>query len=309
LTGSSGHLPERDWVGYGRHIPRARWPNDALVVVNIVVNYEEGGELALLDDGVNDSWGESPGVIAPDIRDLGTESDMEYGSRVGVWRLCRLFDAFGVDVTFSACGRALERNPAICAWLQERTHDVQGHGYRWYGPDAPSAGGHDREAERREIADCVNVVEKLVGQRIRGWNVRSLPTVHTRELLVEHGGFLYDSDAVNDELPYFTAVGTTRFLVVPYTKVHNDARYFIPPTYASPKHFFESLKLGLDYLVDEAEHGHGERMMSVGLHPRWSGHPNRAAAVRNFIEYALEKDGVAFMRRIDIAEHWLRVHA
>jgi peptidoglycan/xylan/chitin deacetylase (PgdA/CDA1 family) len=127
LTGNSGHLPARDWVGYGRHVPRARWPNDAHVVVNIVVNYEEGAELALLDDGVNDSWGESPGVIAPDVRDLGTESDMEYGSRVGVWRLCRIFDDFGVDVTFSACGRALERNPAICAWLQERTHDVQGH--------------------------------------------------------------------------------------------------------------------------------------------------------------------------------------
>jgi hypothetical protein len=134
--------------------------------------------------------------------------------------------------------------------------------------------------------------------------VRSFPTVHTRELLAEDGGFLYDSDANNDELPYYVTTLGRPFLVVPYTKVHNDVRYLIPPTYASPRHFFESLKLTLDYLLEEARGGLGGRLMSVGVHSRWSGQPGRASALRDFIEYALGCEDVAFMRRIDVAEFW-----
>ena len=134
--------------------------------------------------------------------------------------------------------------------------------------------------------------------------VRSFPTVHTRELLVEHGGFRYDSDACNDELPYYVNTLGTPFLVVPYTKVHNDVRYMISPTYASPRHFFESLRLSLDYMLDEAVHGYGARLMSVGVHSRWSGQPGRASALRDFIGYALACEGVGFMRRADVAEFW-----
>jgi hypothetical protein len=134
--------------------------------------------------------------------------------------------------------------------------------------------------------------------------VRSFPTVHTRELLVEHGGFRYDSDAYNDEIPYYADALGKPFLVVPYTKVHNDVRYLIAPTYATPRHFAENLRLTLDYLLDEARSSGSARLMTVGLHARWSGQPGRATAVRDFIEYALAQDGVRFMRRIDVAEFW-----
>jgi peptidoglycan/xylan/chitin deacetylase (PgdA/CDA1 family) len=297
--------PRRDFVGYGPNPPDARWPGGTVVAINLVVNYEEGGEYALGDDGVNDTWGEYSFQYGPEVRDLGTESHMEYGSRVGVWRLCRLADRYGIDVTFNACARALERNPPLCEWLRARNHDVLGHGYRWYGPDVAAGGTLGREQEREEIHRAVESVQRTTGQRIRGWMVRSFPTVHTRDLLAAEGGFLYDSDATNDELPYYVTAGGKPFLVVPYTKVYNDVRYLIAPTYAAPRHFFETLKAGLDYLLEEAAQGYGGRLLSVGVHSRWSGQAARAAALRDFIEYALGRDGVRFMRRIDVAEHWL----
>jgi peptidoglycan/xylan/chitin deacetylase (PgdA/CDA1 family) len=296
--------PERDFVGYGPQPPVFRWPGDALVAINLVINYEEGGEYSLGDDGVNDTWGEYSFQYGPEIRDLGNETHMEYGSRVGIWRLCRLLDRYGITSTFNACAKALERNPPLCAWLRDREHDVMGHGYHWYGPDAGPGTAMTREQEQEEIRLAVDAIQRTTGQRARGWMVRSFPTVHTRELLVEDGGFLYDSDSNNDELPYFVTTLGRPFLVVPYTKVHNDVRYLIAPTYASPRHFFESLRLSLDYLLEESRSGLGGRMMSVGVHSRWSGQPGRASALRDFIEYALGLQDVAFMRRIDIAEFW-----
>ncbi len=161
-----------------------------------------------------------------------------------------------------------------------------------------------REDERAEIRAAVESFERTTGQRIRGWMVRSFPTVHTRELLAEHGGFWYDSDSWNDELPYYVMALGKPFLVVPYSKVNNDNRYLMLPGYASPRHFYENLRLSLDYLLDEARRGYGGRLMSVGIHSRWSGQPGRASAVRDFIDYALECEGVSFMRRIDVAQYW-----
>ncbi|MGN6681489.1 MAG: polysaccharide deacetylase family protein, partial [Streptosporangiaceae bacterium] len=185
--------PTRDFVGYGPEPPRVVWPGGALVAINLVVNYEEGGEYALGDDGCNDTWGEYTFHYGPEIRDLGTETHMEYGSRVGIWRLCRLIERQGIPATFAACARAVERNPPLCEWLAEHDHDVLGHGYRWYGPDAGPGTTMTREEERAEIAQGVESLERTTGQRPRGWLVRSFPTVHTRVLLIEHGGFLYDS--------------------------------------------------------------------------------------------------------------------
>jgi peptidoglycan/xylan/chitin deacetylase (PgdA/CDA1 family) len=303
---SEARGPVRDFVGYGPNPPDPDWPGGIQVAVNVVVNYEEGSELSVPDDGVNDSWGEYTFHFGPEVRDLGTEMHYEYGSRAGVWRLARLFDDFGVDVTWNACALALERNPPLADWLRARNHDILGHGYRWYGPDTGQP--LDRDAERAEIVRAVASVEAAVGQRVEGWMVRSFATVNTRELLVEHGGFLYDSDTTNDELPYFVEVSGRRHLVVPYTKVLNDTRYLINPTYASPRHFFENLRLALDYLLAEARAGHGGRMMSVGVHPRWSGQPNRASAIRDFVEHVLETPGAGFMRRLDIARHWVARH-
>jgi peptidoglycan/xylan/chitin deacetylase (PgdA/CDA1 family) len=293
--------PERDFVGYGPEPPDFDWPGSARLAVNLVVNYEEGGEYSLNEDGVNDTWGEYSFQYGPDIRDIGTETHMEYGSRVGIWRLCRLIDRYQIPVTFCACALAVEKNPPLGEWLRARDHDVLAHGYQWYGPDAVAM---SRDREREEIRKAVGSLQQTTGQRVRGWMVRSFPTVHTRELLVENGGFWYDSDASNDELPYYADVAGTPFLVVPYTKVHNDVRYLIAPTYASPRHFFESLRLSLDYMLEEAQQGYGARLMSVGVHSRWSGQPGRASALRDFIEYALRQEGVRFMRRIDVAQFW-----
>jgi len=296
--------PARDFVGYGPEPPAIRWPDGALLVVNLVVNYEEGAEYSLADDGVNDTWGEYSVQYGPETRDFGTEMHFEYGSRVGIWRLCRLFDEFQVPVTFNACALALERNPPLCEWLRAREHDILGHGYRWYGPDNPVGTKMTRDDERNEIRAAVDSVQRTVGQRLRGWMVRSFPTVNTRELLVEEGGFLYDSDTTNDELPYYATVLGKPFLVVPYTKVYNDVRYLIAPTYATPRHFFETLQRGLDYLLKEARKADAGRMMSVGIHSRWSGQAARASALREFIDYGLAQQGVRFIRRLDIANHW-----
>jgi peptidoglycan/xylan/chitin deacetylase (PgdA/CDA1 family) len=163
-----------------------------------------------------------------------------------------------------------------------------------------------RDDEREEIHRAIAAVQQTTGQRVRGWMVRTFPTVHTRELLVEEGGFLYDSDSTNDELPYFVEVSGKPFLVVPYTKVTNDTRYLIAPTYATPRHFFETCKAGLDTLLREARESGSGRMMSVGIHSRWSGHPARASALREFIHYVQAQPDVRFARRLDIAEFWIR---
>ena len=298
---SAGAGPPRDFVGYGAHPPDFRWPDGSAVAVNIVVNYEEGAELNLPDgDGVNDTWGEYSTLVDPTWRDLGTETHYEYGSRVGIWRLARMFDEYAIPVSVGACAVALERNPQLCGWLRASTHEVLGHGYRW--TDDWKLG---RDEERDQMHRAIESVEKTTGQRVRGWYVRSFPSVNTRELLVEEGGFLYDSDACNDEIPYFADVYGTPFLVVPYTKVYNDNRYFIAPTYSTPDDFFENLRLGLDVFVDEARKGFGGRMMTVGVHSRWTGQANRSVALRRFIEYVLANDDACFMRRDDIARFWI----
>jgi peptidoglycan/xylan/chitin deacetylase (PgdA/CDA1 family) len=300
--------PARDFVGYGRRTPDVRWPGGASLVVNIVVNYESGGEYSLPDgDGRNDSWGEYSTQVGPEIRDLGTETHYEFGSRAGIWRLARLFDRYQVPVTIGASGRALERNPEVAEWIVEAGHDVIAHGWRWADVSEMT-----RQEERDDLHRAVASIERLTGQRPLGWYVRSFPSVHTRELVVEEGGFRYDSDASNDELPYFVDVpaagGTTAFLVVPYSKVYNDNRYLIAPTYSTPHDFFENLRAAAGFLCDEAAAGHGARMMTVGLHERWSGQAGRATAIRDFIEYVQARPDIRFMRRLDIATWWLDHH-
>ena len=291
----------RDFVGYGRYPPDPQWPTGTPVVVNLVVNYEEGAEYSLVDgDDSNDAWGEYSYQIGPTIRDLSTETHMEFGSRVGIWRLARLLDDYDIPATIDACAHAVERNPEFAAWIRERSHDVMGHGWRWT-EDSRLSRDEEQKLMRRAIAS----IEAMTGQRIRGWIVRSFPSVNTRSLLIEEGGFLYDSDASNDELPYFVEQDGEPFLVIPYSKVYNDVKFLTAPTCATPNDFFTTLKLAVDFLVDEARRGHGGRMMTVGLHARWAGQAARAAPVRDFIDYVLDKDGAAFMRREDIARHWI----
>jgi allantoinase len=285
--------PARELVGYGEHPPRIRWENDAKVAVQIVVNYEEGSEKTFaMGDGENDIFYELPFKL-DDQRDLAVESMYEYGSRAGIWRLFRVFDGAGVPVTFFAAAVALERNPAVAEKLARRGDEAAGHGYRWSNHFEMT-----RDEEREAIKRAVESIERTTGTRPLGWYCREM-SVNTRELVVEHGGFVYDSDCYNDDLPYWSVVLGKPQLIIPYGLVVNDARYLVPQGFGSPEHFFEMAKAHLDRLRSDGDDV--PRMMSVGLHPRATGNPARADALARFIEYGQSLGDVWFARRIDIA--------
>jgi peptidoglycan/xylan/chitin deacetylase (PgdA/CDA1 family) len=296
------HQP-RDFVGYGPNPPRVTWPGGVKVAINLVLNYEEGAEYSWLDDGRNDNWGEYNLPSSPPVRDLGTETHFEYGSRAGVWRLARLFDRTGIPVTVSACAVALERNPAVVDWMKARGHDLLGHGLRW-----TEFSTMDRAEEERQLHEALALYTKLTGARPPGWNSRSFPSVNTRDLIVREGGFLYTSDACNDDLPYFLDHDGSRILVVPYSKTLNDTRYLIAPGYSNPRDFAEDCRSAIDYLLAEAEET-GGRMLTIGVHARWTGQPNRASGLRDVIDHVQRTPGAAFMRREDIARHWIATQA
>ncbi|MDQ7910129.1 polysaccharide deacetylase family protein [Phytohabitans sp. ZYX-F-186] len=292
--------PVRDFVGYGRRPPVVRWPGDARVAVSIVVNYEEGSERSFDRDGVNEGLGEVPRRVDAPYRDLATESVYEYGSRAGVHRLLRLFARYDVATTFFAAAEALERNPEVCAALRDSGHEVCAHGWRW-----TEEWTLDVDAQRAAIERAVRSIEATCGQRPVGWYSRWMPSVDTRRLLVEEGGFRYDSNAYNDDLPYFVQVGDAPFLVVPYSLTFNDSRH----TYGqltSASDFFDECRRGFDYLWEEGDHT--PRMLSIGVHPRLIGQPSRTSALRDFIDHVLTKGGAWFARRRDIAETWWNQH-
>jgi len=285
--------PPRELVGYGEHPPHVRWENGAKVAVQIVVNYEEGSEKTFaMGDQVNDGMYELPFAV-DDQRDLAVESMYEYGSRAGIWRLFRIFDTAGVPITCFGAAVALERNPAVADKLKRRRDEVVGHGYRWSNHYEMN-----RDEEREAIRLAVASIEKTTGSRPLGWYCREM-SVNTRELVVEEGGFFYDSDYYGDDLPYWTTILGRRHLIVPYSLVVNDARYIMGTGYGSPEHFYETAKASLDRLRNDGDDA--GRMMSIGLHPRISGNPARSDALARFIAYGQRFDDVVFMRRIDIA--------
>ena len=295
--------PARDFIGYGRTPPFVTWPAGAKVAINLVLVYEEGSEYSWLEDGRNDNWGEYNLSASPNLRDLGTETHFEYGSRAGVWRLARLFDRYGIPVTVSACAVALQRNPEVAAWMKDRGHDLLGHGLRW--TDYP---GMSLEEERRQLQEAIGLYREVLGIHPPGWNCRSFPSVNTRDLIIEAGGFLYYSDPCNDDIPYFVKHDGGELLVVPYSKTLNDSRYLIAPGYSNPRDFAEDCRAAIDYLIEEAGEA-GGKMLTIAAHARWSGQPNRASGLREVIEHVGRSHGeAAFMRREDIARHWLANH-
>jgi peptidoglycan/xylan/chitin deacetylase (PgdA/CDA1 family) len=289
--------PARELVGYGEHPPQVRWEGDAKVAVQIVINYEEGSEKTFaMGDGENDILYELPFALEGQ-RDLAVESMYEYGTRAGIWRMLRVFDGAGIPVTFFAAAVALERNPAVAEKLARRGDEAAGHGYRWSNHFEM-----DRETEREAIRRAIESIEQTTGSRPLGWYCREM-SVNTRELVVEEGGFVYDSDSYNDDLPYWTVVKDKPHLVVPYGLVVNDARYVVPQGFGSPEHFFETAKAHLDRLRDDGDDV--RRMMSIGLHPRITGNPARSNALARFIDYAQSLGDVWFARRIDIANTFI----
>jgi peptidoglycan/xylan/chitin deacetylase (PgdA/CDA1 family) len=295
---------KRDYVGYGPNPPKVVWPNGAYVAIQIAVNYEEGSEASLsAGDGRNESvLGEIAYGMPPEYRDFCIESVYEYGSRAGNWRLMRMFDEYGLKVTYFAAAVALEENPEVGRRIREAGHECSCHGWRWEEPWLL-----DPETEREHIRLAVESITRTCGERPLGWYDRYCPSVYTRALLVEEGGFVYDSNAYNDDLPYFVQVGSRPHLVVPYTATYNDARYVIPQGFSNPTDFFDTCQRGLDELWREGSRGF-PKMMSIGLHPRLAGQAARASGIREFIEYALTKGQVWFARRIDIARWWLEHH-
>ena len=214
---------QRDFIGYGAHPPDPRWPNNARLAINFVINYEEGSEPAVPDGDPQSEAGltESPLLEAgPDGRDLAAESMFEYGSRVGFWRLLRLFEERGLPATVFACAQALQRNPAAVAALSAAGFDICCHGLRWVNHFELS-----EAEERAHIGEAVRILTALTGARPLGWYCRHGPSVNTRRLLVEDGGFLYDSDAYNDDLPYWRKVSGKPHLIVPYSLVNNDSKF------------------------------------------------------------------------------------
>ena len=294
----------RDFVGYGPTPPHARWPGEARIAVNFVINFEEGSELSYpAGDGVSEGGLTEAASVDPGMagrRDLGAESMFEFGSRVGWWRLHRIFTKYQVPVTLFACAKALEANPPAAQAIATTDWDICGHGYRWIKHFEL-----DKAEERRQIAAAVALIRETTGKATHGWYCRYAPSENTRRIVAENGGFLYDSDAYNDELPYWVRVGDKPHLVVPYTLSTNDVK-FGRGVFGPGEDFFAYLRDAFDVLYDEG--AERPRMMSIGLHMRLAGHPGRASALMRFIEYIQAKERVWICRREDIARHWIAEH-
>ena len=294
----------RDLVGYGANPPHPKWPGDAKIALQIVLNYEEGSEYSIPDgDDTSEIYlREVPGsTMGKGMRDLQVESVYEYGSRAGFWRLMRLFKEKDIQVTIFGAALALERNPAAAEAIVDAGYDICCHGWRWIGYHLLE------EAEEKEhIQKAVASLKKLTGDRPLGWYCRYAPSVNTRRLIVKEGGFLYDSDAYNDDLPYWVEVEGKSHLIIPYTLDNNDMKYCVAPGFNSGNDFYTYLKDAFDVLYAEGETS--PKMMSVGLHARLAGKPGRIAALARFIDYVQNHDRVWICRRLDIAKHWIEHH-
>ncbi|MGD1066021.1 MAG: allantoinase PuuE [Vulcanimicrobiaceae bacterium] len=295
----------RDFVGYGANPPDPRWPGGARLAVQIVMNYEEGSEYAIGEgDPVSEMYlTEVPGAtVGPGKRDLIVESVYEYGSRAGFWRLMRMFGERAMPITVFGAALALERNPDAARAIAAAGYEVCSHGWRWIGFQDMG-----EEEERAQMQRAVASIETSIGVRPYGWYCRYAPSINTRRLVVEEGGFLYDSDAYNDDLPYWVEVSGKPHLVIPYTLDANDMKYSVAPGFTAGEGFFNYLKDAFDVLLREGKTS--PKMMSVGLHTRLVGRPGRAAALERFLDYVLSfGDAVWVTRRVDIARHWIATH-
>ncbi|MEP6881383.1 MAG: allantoinase PuuE [Dokdonella sp.] len=297
----------RDLAGYGRHPPQADWPGGARIAVQFVLNLEEGGENCVLhgDGGSEQFLSEIIGAASYPARHLSMESIYEYGSRVGVWRILGEFEKRGLPLTVFGVAMAMQRNPEVVSACMEQGHEIASHGLRWiHYQDIPE------EVERDHIARAVEIHTALTGAAPLGWYTgRDSP--NTRRLIVEHGGFEYDSDYYGDDLPFWMRVstgdGTQRsHLVVPYTLDANDMRFASPQGFNTADHFFHYLRDSFDVLYAEGEQT--PRMMSIGMHARLLGRPGRFLALQKFLDHVAKFDRVWICRRIDIARHWKQRH-
>jgi allantoinase len=300
----------RDLRGYGRTPPHPRWPGGARIAVQFVLNHEDGGENCVLDgDAASETFlSEIIGATAFPMRHMSMESMFEYGARAGLWRVLRAFEQRRLPLTVFAVARALQRHPDAVAAYRELGFEIVSHGLRWISYQLV-----DEATERAHLREAVAILTELTGSAPLGWYTgRDSP--NTRRLVVEHGGFLYDSDSYADDLPYWTSVavdGANKpHLVVPYTLDSNDMRFATMQGFNSGTQFFDYLKDSFDMLYREGDPQglDAPKMLSVGLHARLCGRPGRIASLERFLDYIGAHDQVWICRRIDIARHWLATH-
>jgi putative urate catabolism protein len=289
----------RDLRGYGRSPPDPRWPGNARIAVQFVVNFEEGGENNVLhgDDAseafLSDVLGAQPW---PGRRNPNIESMFEYGSRAGFWRLWRIFTERKLPITVFGVAMALKRNPDIVAAMNEAGWDIASHSLRWIEHKDMS-----EAEERREIAEAIRIHTEATGQRPLGWYT-GRTSINTVRLVMEAGGFLYSCDSYADDLPYWIKGPTGAHLIIPYTLDANDMRFVNAQGFGGGDEFFTYLKDSFDVLY--AEGATSPKMMSVGLHCRLVGRPGRAAALMRFLDYIGTHDRVWVPTRLQIARHW-----
>ena len=290
----------RDLVGYGAQPPKAKWPGGARIALQFVLNYEEGGENSILhgDKAAEAFLSEIVGAQPLEgVRHMSMESLYEYGSRAGVWRVLELFRRYDVPLSIFGVAMAMERHPAVVEAFMRSGHEIASHGYRWINYQYVPL-----DVEREHLQRAIEIQKRLTGERPLGWYAgRTSP--NTRKLVVEDGGFVYDADDYNDDLPWYDTRYGKAQLVVPYTLDANDMRFATAQGFNSGQQFFDYLKDSFDSL-----HAEGGRMMSVGLHCRLVGRPGRIAALDRFLKYVTRKPKTWLTRRIDIARHWLKHH-
>ena len=297
----------RDLVGYGRNPPHAQWPGQARIAVQFVLNYEEGGENAVLhgDAGSEQFLSEMFNPASYPDRHLSMEGIYEYGSRVGVWRILREFEKRGLPLTVFGISMALKRHPELTAAFVELGHEIACHGWRWVHYQ-----GMDEALEREHMRKGIEILKKLTGEMPAGWYTgRDSP--NTRRLLVDQGGFEYDSDYYGDDLPFWMRVQRSDgqvvpHLVVPYTLDSNDMRFSLPQGFSQSEDFFTYLRDSFDTLYAEGDES--PKMLSVGMHCRLLGRPGRMVALQRFLDHIAKHDRVWVCRRVDIARHWKKVH-
>ena len=292
----------RDLVGYGAQPPNAQWPGSARLALQFVLNYEEGGENSVLhgDAGSEAFLSEIIGAASFPARHMSMESIYEYGSRVGVWRILDLFRRYQMPLTVYGIAMALQRHPAVVEAFLKDGHEIASHGWRWISyQDAPL------DVEREHLQKAIDIHTRVTGERPLGWYAgRTSP--NTRQLVVEDGGFVYDADDYNDDLPWYDTRYGKPQLIVPYTLDANDMRFATAQGFHSGDQFYTYLKDTFDTLYAEGKTT--PRMMSVGLHCRLIGRPGRIASLERFMKYVRRKSKVWYARRIDIARHWLAHH-
>ncbi len=301
----------RDLIGYGNQPIHPKWPNDARIAVQFVLNYEEGGENSVLhgDKASEQFLSEIIGAAAFESRHLSMESIYEYGSRAGVWRILNEFKRRNLNLTVFGIGMALERHPELAKTFVDLGHEIVSHGWRWIHYQ-----DMDIDTEREHMRLASEKIKEITGVAPLGWYTgRDSP--NTRALLVEQGGYLYDSDYYGDDLPFWTkqttSDGTEKdHLIIPYTLDSNDMRFASPQGFNTADHFYQYLKDSFDVLYAEGDpNGQNQpKMLSIGMHCRILGRPGRFIALQKFLDYIAQKEDVWVCRRIDIAHHWYQHH-